>query len=98
VAWWVNITREVVEGLQSFGFQNPSPEQILQSVEHYLRTQGETWFEDRWNKCPEQFFVFTHILAEGGRLHTLEFVVEDTSKTVGVLNVVWVEHYPGNPL
>ncbi len=41
---------------------------------------------------------YRHLFIEGGRLHTLEFIVADTSSAVGVLRVVWVEHYPGDPL
>ena len=96
MAWWVNITPEVVSGVQSFGLSNPTA--VLEWVEHYLSQFGESCANDRWDKCPEDFFVYTHIVMEGGRLHSLVFVVDDASKEVGVLNVVWVEHYPGKPL
>jgi len=41
VPWWVNITPEVVRGVQSFGFRDPTPDQILELVEQYLSQHGE---------------------------------------------------------
>lgn len=98
MAWWVSITPEVVRGVESFGFTDPSPDRILELVEHYLANYGEQSAVDRWPKCPDDFFVYSHLLIEAGRLHTLEFIVEDTSAAVGVLRVVWVEHYLGDVL
>jgi hypothetical protein len=98
VAWWVTITPEVLRGIQTFGFRNPSPDKILEFVECYLSQYGEECATNRWSKCPVDFFVYTHLLIHDGRFHTLEFVVNDTSKEVGVLRVVWVEHYPGDIL
>jgi hypothetical protein len=97
VAWWVYIAPEVASGVQSFGFANPPPHKILEFVEHYLAHFGDACATDRWDKCPDDFFVYTHLFIEGGRRHVLEFVVEDTSKEMGVLKVVWVEHHSGEP-
>jgi hypothetical protein len=97
VAWWVSITPDVVRGVGSFGFRDPPAASILEAVEHYLAHYGEVCAVDRWNKCPDDFFIYNHIFVEGGRWHTLEFVVDDTSNAVGVLRVVWVEHHPGGP-
>ena len=90
--WWVNILPDVVKGIQSFGFTAPPPYEILEQVEQNLSNHGETWAVDRWDKCPDDFFVYTHLFIEGGRWHTLEFLVKDTAAVVGVLEVVWVEH------
>ncbi len=98
MGWWINITPEVVQGIKSFGFRDPAPDKILDFVEHYLSQYGDECATDRWAKCPDDYFVYTHIFLESGRFHALEFVVQDTSKEVGVLHVVWVEHYPGDPL
>jgi hypothetical protein len=98
VAWWVNITPEVVQAVQSFGFKAPPPDKILEFVEHYLSLHGAACATARWDKCPDDFFVYSHVFTEAGQLHTLEFLVKDTSAVVGVLNVIWVEHYPGDPL
>jgi hypothetical protein len=98
VRWWVNILPEVVRGVQSFGFSDPAPDTILESVERYLAHSGETYFTDRWDKCPDDYFTYAHVFIEGGRYHTLVFVVRDTAAEVGVLEVVWVEHHPGGPV
>jgi hypothetical protein len=98
VAFWINITPEVVKGMESFGFKDPPPDKVLEFVERYLSQYGEACSMNRWDKCPERFFVYSHVLIHGGLFHTLEFVIEDTSKAVGVLHVVWVEHYPGDSL
>jgi hypothetical protein len=98
VTWWVNVLPEVPQGIKSFGFSDPVSENILQSLEHYLSLYGERCAEDRWDRCPEKFFVYSHVLAHGGRLHTLVFIVDESSKAVGVLNVVWVENHPGDLL
>jgi hypothetical protein len=98
LAWWVSVTPEVVRGVESFGFKDPSPDRILEFVEHYLANYGEMCAMDRWSKCPDDFFVYSHVFIEGGRWQTLEFIVEDTSALVGVLRIVWVEHYPGDLL
>ena len=98
MAWWINITPRVVRGIESFGFSDPPPDKILEFVEHYLSQYGDACAANRWRACPDDFFVYTHILLHGGRLHTLEFIVDDTSKEVRVLHVAWVEHYPGDPL
>lgn len=92
--WWVNIMPEVVSGIQSFGFTNPPPDKILEQVEQNLSNYGEMWAADRWEKCPDDFFIYTHLFLEGGRGHTLVFIVKDTAAVVGVLEVVWVEHHP----
>jgi hypothetical protein len=97
VTWWVNVLPEVVDGVRSFGFTDPAPDKILEFVESYLSQYGEQCALDRWIGCPDDYFVYSHILSLGGRWHTLEFVVRDTSKQAGVLEVVWVEHYPGPP-
>jgi hypothetical protein len=96
VRYWVNILPEVVRGVQSFGFTNPSSDDILQFVETYLAAHGERCAVDRWHQCPDDFFVYSHHFVEGGRYHSLEFLVRDTAAVVGVLEVVWVEHHPGN--
>jgi hypothetical protein len=98
VSWWVNITSEVIEGVKSFGFTDPSAEEILDFVAHYLSEHGEDSAGQRWHQCPDDFFVYTHILIDAGCVHTLEFIVDDTSAEVSVLNVVWVEHHPGKPV
>jgi hypothetical protein len=36
VTWWVSILPEVVRGVESFGFSDPPPEKILESVEYNL--------------------------------------------------------------
>jgi hypothetical protein len=97
MTWWVSIAPEVVEGIRSFGFEDPRPDRILESVEHYLAHYGEDCAIDRWDKCPESFFVYSHFFKAGGRWQTLELIVEDTSAAVGVLRVVWVEHHLGDP-
>jgi hypothetical protein len=89
---------EVVRGVHSFGFTDPSPDKILDSVQHYLANHGEACAADRWDRCPDDFFVYIHVLIEGGRWHSLEFVVDDTAAAVGVLKVVWVEHRLGDPI
>jgi hypothetical protein len=94
VAWWVSITPEVVRGVESFGLTNP--DKILESVERNLALYGEKCAMDRWDKCPDDFFVYSHLFIEGGRLHNLVFLVDDTSASVGVLRVVWVDHYSGD--
>ena len=98
MAWWVSITPEVVRGVESFGFKDPPPDSTLGAVERYLTTHGENFAGDRWDKCPDDFFVYRHIFIESGRLQTLEFIVDDTSAAVGVLRVAWVEHYPWSGL
>ncbi len=75
---------------------DPPPYQILDFVQHYLANYGETVAADRWDQCPDDFFVYTHIFIEGGRWHSLAFIVKDTAAAVGVLQVVWVEHHPGD--
>lgn len=94
--WWVNILPEVVSGIHSFGFTNPPPDKILEQVEHYLSHHGDSFAMDRWEKCPDDFFIYTHLFLEGGRWHALEFIVKDTAAVVGVLEVVWVEHHPSD--
>jgi hypothetical protein len=98
VAWWVDITPEVVHGIQSFGFKKPSAADILEALNFNLANCGDTGALQRWNRCPDDYFVYSHIFIEGGRLHVLEFIVDDTSAPVGVLKVAWVEHYPGGIL
>jgi hypothetical protein len=95
VPWWVSILPEVVRGIESCGFTDPPPDKILEAVEQSIALNGEAYATDRWDQCPDDFFVYTHIFIEGGRYHTLEFVVEDTSAEAGVLKVAWVEHHPG---
>ena len=97
MAWWVSSTPEVVRGVESFGFRDPPTDCILESVEYNLANFGEVYAVDRWDKCPVDFFVYSHIFVEGSRWHTLEFLVDDTSAAVGVLRLVWVEHIPGGP-
>jgi hypothetical protein len=94
VAWWVNILPEVVDGVRSFGFTDPAPDNILVSIESYLARYGEECAQDRWIRCPDDYFVYSHILISGWKYYTLEFVVRDTSKAAGVLEVVWVECFP----
>ena len=96
MAWWVSITPEVVRSVEACGFKDPSPASVLESVEYHLAHYGETGAMERWHKCPEDFFIYSHVLIEGGRFHTLEFLVNDTSAEAGVLRIVWVEHYPGD--
>ena len=91
--WWVNILPEVVRGIQSFGFTDTPPDKILESVEQYLSNHGESCASDRWEKCPDDFFIYTHLYLEASRWHSLEFVVKDTAAVIGVLEVVWVEHH-----
>lgn len=91
--WWVNILPEVVSGIQSFGVTDPPPEKILEQVEQNLSNHAELWTTDRWEKCPDDFFIYRHLFIEGGRGHMLDFVVKDTAAVVGVLEVVWVEHH-----
>lgn len=98
MAWWVNVLPEVPQGIKSFGFSDSLSASILQSLEHFLSLYGDQCAEDRWDKCPDMYFVYSHVLVDGGRMHTLIFIVEDTSKAVGVLNAVWVEHHPGDLL
>jgi hypothetical protein len=98
VRWWVNILPEVVSGIQSFGFTDPSLDKILEQVEQNLSHYGELWATDRWEKCPDDFFIYTHLFLEGDRRHTLEFLVKDTAAVVGVLEVVWVEHHFSDPI
>jgi hypothetical protein len=61
VAWWVSITPEVVRGIESFGFKDPPPDSILESVERNLANYVETSAVDRWAKCPDDFFVYCHV-------------------------------------
>jgi hypothetical protein len=96
VEWWIQISPEVIRGVQSFGFQDPPPDRILEFVESYLSQHGDACAIDRWDKSPDDFFIYSHLFIEGGRTHTLEFVVNDTAKEMGVLKVVWVEHRPGD--
>jgi hypothetical protein len=96
VAWWIDITPQVVRGVVSFGFKDLPPDRILESVEGYLANHGDPSVMDRWNRCPDDFFVYSHVFIDGGRWQRLEFIVEDTSALVGVLRVVWVEHYSGD--
>jgi hypothetical protein len=93
VRWWVHILPEVVSGIQSFGFTDPPPDKILEAVEQYLSAHGESCAVDRWKKCPDDFFIYTHLFLERERWHALEFIVKDTAAVVGVLEVVWVEHH-----
>jgi hypothetical protein len=95
VAWRVSIAPDVIRYIRSVGFREQSPDQILQAVESYLAHHGDQCRTDRWNRCPDDFFVYSHVLVDGGRLHTLEFIVKDASAERGVLKVVWVEHYLG---
>ena len=97
MAWWVVVTPAVVQGVRSFGFKDPTPDRILESMEHYLTHYGDVCATDRWSQCPDDFFVYTHVLIEGGRWHTLEFIVNDASAAaMGVLKVIWVEDYVGD--
>ena len=98
MTWWVSVEPAVVQGVESFGFKDPTPDKILGSVEHNLVHYGDKFATDRWDKCPDDFFVYTHLFIEGGRYQKLEFIVYDTSAEAGVLKVVWVEHYPGGPV
>ena len=96
MTWLVEFLPEVVRGVESFGFSDTSADQILTSVEYYLAHHGETFFADRWDNRPDDFFVYSHIFIDGGRYHALVFVVKDAQAEMAVLKVVWVEHYPGN--
>jgi hypothetical protein len=96
VSWWVQFEPEVVRGVESFGFSDPSPQTILELVERCLAQHGEACAVDRWAQCPDDFFVYTHVFIEGGRYHALEFVVNDTSDEMNVLKVAWVAHHPGD--
>jgi hypothetical protein len=96
VKWWVNVLPEVVSGIEGMGFTDPPADKILESVEQYLSNFGESFFADRWEKCPDDFFVFRHVFIESNRWRALEFVVKDTAASVGVLEVVWVDHYPAD--
>lgn len=95
MAWWINIAEEVARGVKSFGLSDPNA--VLLAMQRYLSEHGEACAEGRWQHCPEKYFVYTHLFVEGGRLNALEFLVDDTSRTVGVLRVVWVEFHPGGP-
>ena len=92
----VNIAPEVVRGIESFGLQGQTSIRILESVEHNLAEFGDRFASDRWDKCPDDFFVYSHVLIDGGRWHNLVFVVDDTVEEMGILRVLWVEHYPGD--
>jgi hypothetical protein len=96
VAWWVYIAPEVESGVKSFGFRDP--DKILGSVEYNLANYGEAWAMGRWDKCPNDYFVYSHLFIDGGRWHNLLFIVRDTSASIGVLEAVWVQHYPGDLL
>jgi hypothetical protein len=84
----VEFLPEVVRGVESFGFIDSSADPILTSVEYYLAYHGEMFFADRWDKRPDDFFVYSHIFIDGGRYHALVFVVKDPQAEVGVLKVV----------
>ena len=96
--WMVEFLPEVVRGIESFGFGDTSADQILATVESYLAGHGEMFFADRWDKCPDDYFVYSHLFIDRGRYHALTFIVEDSQAEMGVLKVVWVEHHPGNPV
>jgi hypothetical protein len=98
VQWWVEFLPEVVRYVESRGFADPSADKILDAVEHHLVHHGDTFIADRWDKAPDDFFVFEHVFIEGGRYHLLKFVVKDAQAEMAVLKVVWVEHKPGNPV
>lgn len=91
VAWWVELTPQVVRGLESFGFKKPSAADILEMVDFNLGNCGDTIAMQRWKPCPDDYFVYSHVFVEDRRLHTLEFIVDATSAPAGVLKVVWVE-------
>jgi hypothetical protein len=65
--WWVNVLPEVVSGIQSFGFTDPPPDKVLESVEQNLSNHGELWTTERWEKSPDDYFVYTHGFIESGR-------------------------------
>ena len=98
MAWWVSVSPEVVRGIESFGFKNPGLDRILESTEDYLKNFGDQCFEDRWSQNPDDFFVYSHIFIENGRLRTLVYLVNDTSAESGILKVVWVERHLGDLL
>jgi hypothetical protein len=98
VQWLVEFLPEVVRGVESFGFSDVSADQIRASVEYYLGRHGEMFFADRWDKCPDDFFVYSHIFIDRGQYHALIFVVEDSHAEMAVLKVVWVEHHSGKPV
>jgi hypothetical protein len=95
VSWTVNVLQETVDGVHSFGFPEATADALLQFVEGYLSDHTEDHMADRWSECPDDYFTYNHVLIAGGHWHRLEFVVRDSSKEFGVLEVVWVEDHPG---
>lgn len=93
--WWIEIAPDVVAGLSSFGFLDPPPGDILQSVADALGAHTDHWRGDRWPACPDDFFVYSHAFLADGRFHELLFVVKDTTAEAGILRIAWVEHHPG---
>lgn len=90
MAWWIEIRPEVVRGLGSFRLGNDA--EILEMLEENLTHSAELFIGDRWEKCPSGYFVYSHVMTDvEGRIHLLEFVVNDEMKEMGVLRVVWVE-------
>jgi hypothetical protein len=96
VSWWVHVTPEVKAYIQTRGFTKQSPDKILAAVTGFLSVYGDECAIDRWNTCPDDFFVYSHLFIDGGRMHTLKFVVKDATAEQAVLQVVWVEHIPGD--
>ena len=96
MTWWVNVRQEVVDGVASFGLSDGEADALLNFVEGYLRQNADGCMPNRWPLCPDDYFLYEHVTFAGGHWHLLRFIVRDSSKESGVIEVVWVEDEVGD--
>jgi hypothetical protein len=95
----VRVAPEVLDGLRTFGLPADALAVALETLNLYLSARSENYLtEGRWPKCARDYFVHQHAFIAGDRWQTLEFIVRDSQRGQGLLDVVWVEHHPGAPL
>jgi hypothetical protein len=95
VEWLIEVAPEVISSVKSFGFSERAENRILESLDGFLGKYGGDLSKERWPSCPDDYFVHNHILIDRNRLHSLTFIVKDSSAEYGVLKVAWVEHFAG---
>jgi hypothetical protein len=92
VTWTVTVRKPAEDGVRAVCPEKA--DSIPATLRAQLSEHAEDYQGERWQKCPDDYFTYDHIIIAGGYWRRLEFVVQD-SKGSGLLEVVWVEDHPG---
>ena len=93
MTWTVAVLGPADQGVRSIC--PDQADEILATVRLQLTGHADDYQQDRWPKCPDDYFTYDHIAICGGHWRRLEFIVRD-SKAPNLLEVCWVEDHPGS--